>query len=421
MIMSNPKIRFSAFTDDWEQCKFEDYYKMASGYAFKYQDYCEDGVPLINGESIQHGKIDNSNLNNLPVSFINEYSDFVLHEKDIVVGLNRPITNGNLKIARIPSDYEGSLLYQRAGRIQYKNDIDMDFSYILLSQEILKFTLREAVGSDQPFISTSKLDKWKINIPSDKNEQVKIGSFFINLDNLITLHQRKCDETKELKKYMLQKMFPKNGEKKPEIRFVGFNDNWEQRKLSEITTEKLSNGIMNHPSEENTDVKHINVINMYTADKIHIEDLTDSEYDDEAIKKCNVEIGDIFLTRSSVKPEGIAEANVLLDSGRFVFDDHLIRMKIDKNKYDALFVKICLGSPLIKRQFIMKSKTTAFTTIGQDDIASCDGIFPLLAEQRKISEFFSNLDNLITLHQRKYDNLKELKKYMLQNMFPTKG
>ena len=207
----------------------------------------------------------------------------------------------------------------------------------------------------------------------------------------------------------------------PSIRFKHYTNDWEQRKLSEITTEKLSNGIMNHPSEENTDVKHINVINMYTADKIHIEDLTDSEYDDEAIKKCNVEIGDIFLTRSSVKPEGIAEANVLLDSGRFVFDDHLIRMKIDKNKYDALFVKICLGSPLIKRQFIMKSKTTAFTTIGQDDIASCDGIFPLLAEQRKISEFFSNLDNLITLHQRKCDESKELKKYMLQKMFPKNG
>ena len=208
---------------------------------------------------------------------------------------------------------------------------------------------------------------------------------------------------------------------KPSIRIKGFTDDWEQRKLSEIITEKLSNGIMNHPSEENTDVKHINVINMYTADKIHIDDLTDSEYDDDAIRKCNVEIGDIFLTRSSVKPEGIAEANVLLDSGRFVFDDHLIRMKIDKNKYDALFVKICLGLPLIKRQFIMKSKTTAFTTIGQDDIASCDGLFPVLAEQRKISEFFFNLDNLITLHQRKCDDTKKIKKYMLSKMFPKNG
>lgn len=119
----------------------------------------------------------------------------------------------------------------------------------------------------------------------------------------------------------------KKNNKTPKLRFSGYTDDWEQRKLGEITTEKLSNGIMNHPSEEMTGVKHINVINMYTSDRIHIEDLTDSEYDDNAVKKCNVEIGDIFLTRSSVKPEGIAEANVLLDSGQYVYDDHLIRMK----------------------------------------------------------------------------------------------
>ena len=144
----------------------------------------------------------------------------------------------------------------------------------------------------------------------------------------------------------------KKNNKTPKLRFSGYTDDWEQRKLGEITTEKLSNGIMNHPSEEMTGVKHINVINMYTSDRIHIEDLTDSEYDDNAVKKCNVEIGDIFLTRSSVKPEGIAEANVLLDSGQYVYDDHLIRMKIDKCKYDAFFVKICLGTPLIKSNLL---------------------------------------------------------------------
>ena len=207
----------------------------------------------------------------------------------------------------------------------------------------------------------------------------------------------------------------------PSIRFRGFDDAWEQRKLGEITTEKLSNGIMNHPSEEMTGVKHINVINMYTSDRIHIEDLTDSEYDDDAVKKCNVEIGDIFLTRSSVKPEGIAEANVLLDSGQYVYDDHLIRMKIDKCKYDAFFVKICLGTPLIKKQFIMKSKTTAFTTIGQDDIASCDCVFPSYGEQKAIGAFFDDLDHLITLHQRKFEKLTNVKKSMLEKMFPQNG
>ena len=213
----------------------------------------------------------------------------------------------------------------------------------------------------------------------------------------------------------------KEEKKVPQLRFPEFAGDWEQRKLGEITTEKLSNGIMNHPSEEMTGVKHINVINMYTSDRIHIEDLTDSEYDDDAVKKCNVEIGDIFLTRSSVKPEGIAEANVLLDSGQYVYDDHLIRMKIDKCKYDAFFVKICLGTPLIKKQFIMKSKTTAFTTIGQDDIASCDCVFPSYGEQKAIGAFFDDLDHLITLYQRKLEKIKELKKGMLQKTFPKNG
>ena len=108
---------------------------------------------------------------------------------------------------------------------------------------------------------------------------------------------------------------------------------WEQRKLGEIAVEKLSNGVMNHPASNATGVRHINVINMYTPDKIHLEDLTFSSYDGDVIQKCNVEIGDIFLTRSSLKPEGIAEANVLLDDGRFIYDDHLIRLKINKNEY----------------------------------------------------------------------------------------
>ena len=186
-----PGIRFKGFTDDWEQRKFADYYKMSSGYAFKMTDYCDDGAGLINGESIQHGIISDDNLNHLPESFIEQYPEFVLKEGDIVVGLNRPITNGNLKIARIPSKYNNFMLYQRAGKIVYKAGCDKDFSYILLSQEILKHTLVEAVGSDQPFISTSKLDKWKIMMPMNIEEQEKIGVYFSNLDHIITLHQRK--------------------------------------------------------------------------------------------------------------------------------------------------------------------------------------------------------------------------------------
>lgn len=202
-----PRIRFPEFNEEWEQRKFSECYKMTSGYAFKMSDYCDTGVGLINGESIQHGIINDDNLNYLPESFIQQYSEFLLKESDIVVGLNRPITNGNLKIARIPSKYNNSLLYQRAGKIVYKIDCDKDFTYVLLSQEILKHTLVEAVGSDQPFISTSKLDNWKMMIPSDMEEQEKIGLYFTSLDHLITLHQRKLKHLQKLKKGLLQQMF----------------------------------------------------------------------------------------------------------------------------------------------------------------------------------------------------------------------
>ena len=205
---------------------------------------------------------------------------------------------------------------------------------------------------------------------------------------------------------------------KPEIRFKGYTDEWEQRKVSEIAIEKLSNGIMNNQSDDETGVKHINVINMYDTDKIHSEKLTFSNYYEEAVKKCNVEFGDIFLTRSSLKPEGIAEANVLLDSGRFVYDDHLIRLKVNKEKYDPFFVKLNLSGNAFKRQFIVRAKTTAFTTIGQEDISECLGFFPKKEEQQQIGEYFMILDHLITLHQRKCDEVKSLKKYMLQKMFP---
>ena len=196
---------------------------------------------------------------------------------------------------------------------------------------------------------------------------------------------------------------------------------WEQRKVSEIAIEKLSNGIMNNQVNDETGLRHINVINMYDSDKIHPEKLTFSGYDEDAVKKCNVELGDIFLTRSSLKPEGIAEANVLLDSGRFVYDDHLIRLKVDKENYDPFFVKLNLSERTFKRQFIVRAKTTAFTTIGQEDIAECSGLFPKREEQEKIGIYFSNLDHLITLHQRKCDETKTLKKYMLQKMFPQNG
>ena len=409
-----PEIRFPEFTDPWEQRKLSEVLEIVNN---KNGDsYGKEDVLSVSDE---YGCVNQIRFQGR--SFAGEdISNYKIVESGDIIYTRSPLKSKPYGIIKIVGAETGivSPLYI-VNKAKAGNDPEYIYR-VFDSPEKTNTYLGPLVRKGAKNTMNISNDEWlsgEIIVASSFDEQHKIGEYFKRLNNLITLHQRKLDAIKEYKKGMLQKMYPREGSNVPEIRFPGFTDAWEQRKLSEIITEKLSNGIMNHPSEENTDIKHINVINMYTTDKIHIEDLIDSEYDDDAIKKCNVEIGDIFLTRSSVKPEGIAEANVLLDSGRFVFDDHLIRMKIDKNKFDALFVKICLGSPLIKKQFIMKSKTTAFTTIGQDDITSCDGLFPVLAEQRKISEFFSNLDNLITLHQRKLEEMKGYKKGLLQKMF----
>ena len=409
---NTPNIRFKGFTDDWEQRKFSDYYKMSSGYAFKMSDYCEDGIGLINGESIQHGIINDDNLNHLPESFIEQYPDFILKEGDIVVGLNRPITNGNLKIARIPSKYNDSLLYQRAGKVVYKEECDRDFSYVLLSQEILKHTLVEAVGSDQPFISTSKLDKWQMMIPKDIEEQHKIGEYFSNLDNLITLHQRKCDEMKKMKKFMLQKMFPKNGQKNPEIRFDGFTDDWEQRKLGEVV-EKVTT--------KNNDTQYIETF----TNSAELGIMSQREYFDhdvsniENISGYYIVENDAFVYNpriSTSAPVGPINRNKLGRTG--VMSPLYTVFKV--NGIDSEYLEWYFKST----GWHSFMKFNGDSGARSDRFSIKDSVFfempiptPDIDEQEKIGEYFSSLDHLITLHQRKVENLKNLKKHRLQNMF----
>ena len=203
----------------------------------------------------------------------------------------------------------------------------------------------------------------------------------------------------------------------PKLRFKAFSDELSHHTLMDIIVEKPSNGIMNRQSDKVTAVKHINVIDMYTDDKIHVDELSYSEYGDTAVEKCNVEIGDIFLTRSSVKADGIAKSNILLDDGIYVYDDHLIRLKVDKNNYIPEFVNDYLASPRFRRQFIVRAKTTAFTTIGQGDVASCTGDFPSLPEQQKIADFLSTIDTVIEKQKATIGAWEERKKGVMQKLF----
>ncbi len=412
--MKSPKVRFKGYIDDWEERKFSDYYKMNSGYAFKYQDYCESGVRLINGESIQHGKIDDTNLKFLPNNFLQQYEDFKLIEGDIVVGLNRPITNGELKIARISRKFNNSLLYQRAGKITYKANCDRNFSYVLLSQQILKYTQKEAVGSDQPFISTLKLDRWNMMIPSLVEEQKKIGIYFFNLNNLINLHQRKCEEIKTLKKYMLQKMFPQNGMNVPEIRFDGFTDTWEQHKFSDLV--ETRRGLTYKPIHIQS--KGIRVLRSSNINE------------DQFIIKDD----DVFVSENAINIEYAKENDILITaangSSKLVGKHAIISKISDKSMvhggfmllgtaFEPFFANALMSSSWYKRfiDIYVSGGNGAIGNLNKNDLDNQDILIPSVPEQQKIGNYFRNFDSLITLHQQKCDELQSIKKFMLQNMF----
>lgn len=414
--MNSPKIRFKGYTEDWEQRKLDDVtVKIGSGKTPSGGEnaYVDAGIPLIRSQNVNDNKVDFEDI-----VYIDESTDKLMMNSRVFANdvlLN--ITGASIGRSAVYKGLDEGNVNQHVCIIRPIEGYHPDFIQLNLASDRGQKQIKSSqTGGGREGLNFQQIGKMKFVFPT-LDEQKQIGNYFNNIDHLITLHQRKCEQTKTLKKYMLQKMFPQEGQKVPEIRFEGFTGDWEQRKVSEIAIEKLSNGIMNNQVNDETGLRHINVINMYDPDKIHPEKLTFSGYDEDAVKKCNVELGDIFLTRSSLKPEGIAEANVLLDSGRFVYDDHLIRLKVDKEKYDPFFVKLNLSERAFKRQFIIRAKTTAFTTIGQEDIAECSGLFPEKKEQEKIGTYFSQLDHLITLHQREYEKLQELKKFMLQNMF----
>ena len=257
-------------------------------------------------------------------------------------------------------------------------------------------------------------------------EQGKIGEYFSNLDNLITLHQRKCDETKELKKFMLQKMFPKNGEKKPEIRFEGFTDDWEQRKLSDIVDVLDGDRGKNYPKETDFDTNghtlFLNASNVTTdgfsfdTNQFISEEKSDSMgngklIDDDIVITSRGSLGHIAWYSADIQR---IVPYVRINSGMLI-----LRKKVSINtSYLYQFMKSDKG----QNQISFMSFGSAQPQLTKKGIEGLNVNYPKKSkEQAKIGEYFSNLDNLITLHQRKCDEIKEIKKFMLQNMFPQKG
>ena len=382
-----PKIRFKGFTEPWEQRKLEDFGKATGGTSIE-SEFSEDGVYKV----ISIGSYsENSVYNDQGIRAIksDKTSNRVLNRNDLTMILNDKTTSGNIIGRVLLIEESGIYVYnQRTERIEINLDeYDPVFLYEMLNApNIREKIIKQAQGNTQIYVNWTTISLLEYMIPS-KEEQVKIGEHLHGISNLIALHQRKCDDTKELKKYMLQKMFPKNGEKFPEIRFKGFTEAWEQRKLGEVLKERTERA---KGDEELLSVTIANgVIRQIDSEKRNTASEDRSNY--KIVKKGDVPYNSMRMWQGAV---GNSKYNGIVSPAYTILTP---TSEANGKFFMELFKK---KSTLQIFQRWSQGLTSDTWNLKYPILSSIQFAIPSVEEQEKIAEYFSSLDYLITLHRR---------------------
>lgn len=374
--MKSPKIRFKGFDGDWEQRKLGEVF----------QEYSEKNHPelpaltiiqgggtVLRDESDRNLQYDKSSLSGYKMVC---EDDFIVHLRSFEGGLEKSNHNG---------------LISPAYHTFHGDNVDSRFYYpYFRSYEFIKHKLVPHVYGIRDGRSIDIDGMKTIEIPwTSYGEQKKIGDYIESLDHLITLHQKKCEQLTILKKYMLQKMFPQNGSDKPEIRFDGFTDDWEQRKLGDVV-DSVDTGKSKFNKEDSSGEYPI----LGSTSVIGYDDKYDYEGDFILTARVGANAGNLYRHAGKVK---ISDNTVFIQTSQNI--EFLYQLLI---QFDVKKLSFGTGQPLVKAS----------------ELKNLELMMPTdMKEQMRIGMYLKNLDNLITLHQNKCNELKELKKFMLQNMF----
>ncbi|WP_444150389.1 restriction endonuclease subunit S [Bifidobacterium bifidum] len=353
-----PAIRFAGFTDPWEQRKFSDIVDVCSGKDYK---HLEEGPIPVYGTG----------------GFMTSVDEALSYDRD-AVGIGRKGTIDKPYLLKAPFWTVDTLFYAIP-----KSDMDLEFVHCSFLNVDWK-SKDESTGL--PSLSKEAINETIALVPSF-NEQSRLGDFFYNLDNLITLHQRKYDKLVIFKKSMLEKMFPKDGESVPEIRFAGFTDPWEQRKFSDIVD--VCSG---------KDYKHLEEgpIPVYGTGGFMTSVDEALSYDRDAV---------------GIGRKGTIDKPYLLKAPFWTVDT--LFYAIPKSDMDLEFVHCSF----LNVDWKSKDESTGLPSLSKEAINETIALVPSFNEQSRLGDFFYNLDNLITLHQRKLELLQNIKKSLLDKMF----
>jgi len=412
---NKPNIRFKGFTDDWEQRKLGE---ICERLTRKNKDN-ESDLPLT--ISSQHGLIDQRDFFNKVVA-AKDMSEYYLLQKG-EFAYNKSYSNGYDygSIKRLNSYEKGCLstLYICFKLISDKVNSDYlecYFDTLAWYHDVSQICSEGARNHGLLNVDVKAFfTEVTVKLPVDVKEQQQISAILHSLDHLITLHQRKCDETKKLKKFMLQKMFPKNGEKNPEIRFAGFTDDWEQRKLGEWGEFYYGRSCPKWSVTEDAITPCVRYGELYTKFGSKIDEIysyTNMPVDNLRFSKGN----EVLIPRVGEDPMDYNHCTWLSIPGVAIGE----MISVFNTTQSPLFSAIMFNATL-QREFAMRVEGGSVTNLYYDKLKNIDVLYPTMEEQKEIARYFSTLDHLITLHQRKCDKLKLIKKFMLQNMFPKKG
>ena len=396
-----PELRFAGFADDWEERKLGEISPLRGGFAFKSNKFKDIGIPIVRISNILSSGVVGGDFAYYDVKENDE--GYLLPPRAAVLAMSGA-TTGKVAILDTPEDKK---VYQnqRVGYFIKTKNANYDFiSTIVRSNLFLEQLKSVLVTGAQPNISSKDVDGFEFYVPNSLKEQQKIGEFFKSLDDTIALHQRKLDLLKEQKKGYLQKMFPKNGAKVPELRFAGFADDWEERKLIEVADYRNGKA---HEKDISEAGDYIVVNSKFVSTNGLVK-----KYSDEMIAPLSK--NEIAFVLSDV-PNGRAIARTFLisEENKYSLNQRIagITPHADTNSY-------FLHSLMNRNHYFLRfDDGVSQTNLSKKEVEKWVELYPSYGEQQKIGSFFKQLDDTIALHQRKLDLLKEQKKGFLQKMF----
>lgn len=411
--MNEPKLRFKA--DDGNQFPSWDEKKLG--------DIC---TPLTYGMNVAAIKYDGLNKY-IRITDIDDESH--LYKSDEYVSPNGVLDDrylvgeNDILFARTGASVGKSYIYNKKdGKLYYagflikahvKSENSNFVFYQTLTERYAKWVQLTSMRSGQPGINANEYSEFGIQIPC-LQEQQKIASLFTELDTLIQSAEKELEGYRELKQGMLQKMFPKRNEVTPEIRFLEFDGNWEQCKLGDIGKTYTSLSGKTADDFGHGEANFITYMNVYSNSIADPTMVAPIEID---AKQHEVEVGDVFFTTSSETPDEVGMSCVLKEKQGIVYLNSFCFGFRPTKSFDLNFLAYMLRSNYVRNQIKILAQGVSRYNISKTKMMDVSIIFPDYEEQKKIGEYFSNLDNLINLQQKEIDGYKELKKGLLQQMF----